>query len=78
MEEQISGETLKDGIIPPRRKGSLTEGYGFGQKKLRLMKPIIETDSGNRGKMLGRHIGIDCVVQEKRRRKKGFGYSCRR
>jgi len=29
MEEQESIEIPSKGIVPPRRKGSLTEGYGF-------------------------------------------------
>ena len=29
MEEQESPEISKAGMIPPRRKGSLTEGFGF-------------------------------------------------
>jgi hypothetical protein len=29
MEEQKSNETSDEGILPPRRNGNLTEGYGF-------------------------------------------------
>jgi len=29
MEEQESTEILAEGMIPPRRKGSLTEGFGI-------------------------------------------------
>jgi hypothetical protein len=29
MEEQESPEINMEGIVPPRRKGSLTEGYGL-------------------------------------------------
>ena len=28
-EEQKTSEVYADGIVPPRRKGSLTEGYGI-------------------------------------------------
>ena len=44
MEEQVSGETPTEGIIPPRRKGSLTEGYGFWAEDA----PFDETDYRDR------------------------------
>ena len=32
IEEQETTEISTEGILPPRRKGSLTEGYGFWVK----------------------------------------------
>ena len=65
VEKQESEDIHKDGVIPQRRKGSLTKGFGIWAEDAPFNETNYRDKLWQAEKMFGRYFGTNCSVQEK-------------